>query len=553
MKLNDRNGMLERIIENWLDKASEKSFQLPFCYILASEGHTILHLTRHALMEYGKDIVSIDPEGQICAFQLKGAPGGKIGFEKYRSEILAQLDTLTTVPFTHPSLQEKGKFHRSYFVTNGYLSEEVAVAIETTNRSNTDRGMPERVVHTITRGELLARAKKIKLEFLPADLKDFNLFLELYLEDGGGMIKKDKLARLLESLYSKEEVRLKDKKELIAGVAIIVALATSNHSNENNHLALVEAWTLFISYTYRFIELHELEEKYYKQELRIARETIINELEDLFQELTADPSELQATGPAENLLYNARMTWLSGFIAYLGIYYDKTGQYDKSKAVTAFLKPFEQVVDAYGEAAFAPLLAVYWQKRISDATQEPLVMLKMLFNTILEPVQVAHLSQDDFLPDVYQGIEDCLINRFSKERKIEGSKFDSYYAEPLLHLLVRENQKQFLKVQWAAYTRLLLKSFRFTRLADCYLWRCPTGDEVTRLPKWTQEWKNLQEEALPIDAANMPEQLRTNPLFLPLFLQVFPHRVSADLLKYFDVWVRDKGTKAEPAINKHPE
>ena len=63
--------MLEKIIENWLDNASERSFEKPFCYMLSAEGHTIIHSTRHTAMELGKDIITVAPDGTPCAYQLK--------------------------------------------------------------------------------------------------------------------------------------------------------------------------------------------------------------------------------------------------------------------------------------------------------------------------------------------------------------------------------------------------------------------------------------------------------------------------------------------------
>ena len=30
--------MIERLLENWLNRANERSFQYPFCYWLASQG-----------------------------------------------------------------------------------------------------------------------------------------------------------------------------------------------------------------------------------------------------------------------------------------------------------------------------------------------------------------------------------------------------------------------------------------------------------------------------------------------------------------------------------
>ena len=63
--------MLEKVVENWLDKATERSFQQPYCHILSADRHTIIHSTRHSAMELGKDIITIDRNETPCAFQLK--------------------------------------------------------------------------------------------------------------------------------------------------------------------------------------------------------------------------------------------------------------------------------------------------------------------------------------------------------------------------------------------------------------------------------------------------------------------------------------------------
>ena len=84
--------MLERVIENWLDKATERTFQKPYCYMLSAEGHTIIHLTRHGAMELGKDIITIAPDGTPCAFQLKT---GDISLAKWRDEVSSQTSDLS--------------------------------------------------------------------------------------------------------------------------------------------------------------------------------------------------------------------------------------------------------------------------------------------------------------------------------------------------------------------------------------------------------------------------------------------------------------------------
>ena len=60
---NGRNGVIERLLETWLNKANERSFQIPFAHWLAYQGYTVLHVSRHCAMELGKDVIAIAPDG----------------------------------------------------------------------------------------------------------------------------------------------------------------------------------------------------------------------------------------------------------------------------------------------------------------------------------------------------------------------------------------------------------------------------------------------------------------------------------------------------------
>jgi len=181
--------MLERVIENWLDKASERSFQKPFCYMLSANGFTVIHLTRHTGMELGKDVIAVAPDGTPCAYQLKGAINGKISLKQWNKEISSQVLNLVTVKIVHPSINSS-KHHRSYLVTNGELQEEVIHAIDGMNRGFANIGQPNYKLETIVRGQLINLAKDLETNFWPTELVDINTLLELFLEDGKGNLPK---------------------------------------------------------------------------------------------------------------------------------------------------------------------------------------------------------------------------------------------------------------------------------------------------------------------------------------------------------------------------
>src|SRR6056297_2969826 len=120
--------MLERIVENWLTNASERSFQLPFCYTLQNKNHRILHLTRHRPIEFGKDVITIDENHDYHAYQLKQ---GNIT-QRVFTELLPQLNQLCYLNLAHPHIP-KDAIYTPYLVTNGKIDEEVYRQLEDLN------------------------------------------------------------------------------------------------------------------------------------------------------------------------------------------------------------------------------------------------------------------------------------------------------------------------------------------------------------------------------------------------------------------------------------
>jgi hypothetical protein len=104
-----------------LDKASERSFQVPFCYMLSRQGYTIVHISSHNAMELGKDVLAVDKKGTPCAFQLKG---GDVSLRKWRDEVAPQVRDLAYGTVTHPDGEKQTEIDRftRQFATNNAQS-----------------------------------------------------------------------------------------------------------------------------------------------------------------------------------------------------------------------------------------------------------------------------------------------------------------------------------------------------------------------------------------------------------------------------------------------
>lgn len=61
--------MIEKLLENWLDSSTERSYQPVFVQMLTAKGYKVVHSTRHCALEFGKDILAIDLNGAGCAFR----------------------------------------------------------------------------------------------------------------------------------------------------------------------------------------------------------------------------------------------------------------------------------------------------------------------------------------------------------------------------------------------------------------------------------------------------------------------------------------------------
>jgi len=171
----------ERLIEDWLDSASERSYQSPFCQILIAKGHTVLHSSRHSPIEFGKDIIARAPNGTLCAYQLKGNPGSRLSLAQLRS-IQGQLIQLVSQPVQLPGITVKE--HRSFLVTNGEIDEEARAAINEIILGLKNAGYSQPEIELITRGPLLAWAKELGASLWPSELEDFSQLLELLVYDG---------------------------------------------------------------------------------------------------------------------------------------------------------------------------------------------------------------------------------------------------------------------------------------------------------------------------------------------------------------------------------
>ena len=532
--------MLERIIENWLDKATELSYQQPFCYMLSAEGYTIIHSTRHPAMELGVDIIAIAPDG-TPAYQLKT---GNISLRKWRDEVGSQTDDLVCGQLNHPSV-DTSKYHRSYFVTNGRIEEEVSRAIDDRNRAWESQNQPYRRLETMVRGELFEKAKKLRTDLWPSELSDTKTLLEMFLENGEGTLPKEKLASLFESTFPLKPLNngknpsKKHCARVIASAGLLCAIATSSYSNKNNHVADIEAWTLYIAYVLALAEKWDLPVNIYKSEFEIATQFLYNTLTNLCAEIKDRTYLIEGNPLTDSYIYKVRMTWLLGLMSIYALW--RRIKEEPKDEVDDFLRDFckekRSQLKLWGEASIPQFLAFFWYFRKIDGTMEPDFLLRKLISSICK---LNRPGNETFLANPYYEAEDILPYHLAPilipppEPLRDSFEGQSYAVEGLVHMFVRRNWKQTMRSLWPAVTRLQFESFVPNNFCEFYRWRSENGHNNFSSPTHTQDWEELKTLAFESEGACIPPTIKEHPILLLLFLCVYPHRMNAEIMRWLD-------------------
>ena len=174
--------MLEKLVDAWLTDASERSYEAAFGQLLVIEGHRVIHGPMHHPYEHGKDIIAWNPEGELCAYQLKGGSGT---LDVRRIEAIQnQLLTAAAAVVRHPSLHTPQPPDRVFLVTNQSATGPAQDHISVLSEGNRSRRLAP--LHLIEHAELLSRFVEAEGQFFPSSPTVLNAFLTLFLADGRG-------------------------------------------------------------------------------------------------------------------------------------------------------------------------------------------------------------------------------------------------------------------------------------------------------------------------------------------------------------------------------
>jgi len=531
--------MIERLIENWLTKSDERSYQIPFVHSLSQNGYKVLHSSRHCSLELGKDIIALDPKGRPCAYQLKALDGKKLSLKMFQ-DLQQQLNSLINLAIAHPGISSQRQ-HRSFLVINDEIQEEAQIAINQYNQGFINNGTPDKKLEIISKGDLINIFRKMGTEFWPdLDYTDVKTFLNIFLNDGKGTLPKNELSDLLRTSlpFSKTDGKNPTKNEClrkISGLILLNVLSINLFTKNANYAAEFEAWILYLSYILALAERWSLGDKYFKSEYNLVLDLVYFSLEKLCLELKGREEYFEGDAMFDGPVYKVRMTYLIGLMSLLGLWRKYRGEQGKNidDFIRSFITSNKKNLNLWGEYAMPQFLAYYWYWKTIDSTCEPDFMLLSLTKNIVNSnshrkaglLANPYYSPDDIIPYIIGTNLEPLDDSFDGQ---------SYYIEPLLQLFVRADWKQSLKWEWPGITKVFPTHFKPKNNWEYYFWRCTAGTTIAKELQSYQKWDDLKNLAMENSGNELPVLIKKNPLLYLAFLIVYPHRSSSSGIRWLD-------------------
>lgn len=506
--------------------------------MLAAEGYSVLHSTRHCLLEFGKDILAVAPDGVGCAFQLKGDPKGRMTVGTFRSEIQAQLLQLGSQVPQYPGFP--AGLHRSFLVSNGQFEEEVQTAV-----SQMNAGVIPSKIQLWSRGQLLDLCRRHGQILWPSELSDNRSLLEIYLASPRGQLPTEKLCAMLESILHLGEtdssLSASELRRASTSAAWVTGISTAPFAEAENHAAVAHAWTACCASLVAAEARHTSKpDPSLQATLSLAQNALLDSLAALWNEIRSATTLVQGNPLHDSVILGWRVTVLLGLLSCLAIASEECGLLeDASYAdLVKWLTRPPGRPELWGEGAVASLVVwLVWLRR-----HDPTARVDAEIATIAEAVIRNNQPESrSALPNPYYGYEEIRRHTMRHPAVHRPSSLSSetvagmsFTAEPSMHLLVRTGLKQKCRSLWPEFSRLTHRRLELEGAWKYGLRRAPGGVEVSKLYPPTYTWAQLKQDALSDpEVGAIPEHFTATPWLLASLWQLHPHRLEKDALKFF--------------------
>jgi len=359
-------------------------------------------------------------------------------------------------------------------------------------------------------------------------------FTDRLLEDGGGYLDKPKFAKFLQNiLQTIDEAHKAEQVRSLSSLALLAQYAMHPFVEKKNYVAIIEAWIIYLASLVSFVTKNDIQEKYWKANFDLALETIDEAFSDLIDMLQERPFLVEGNPMVDSPFYHGRITWLTGLISAYSLWKKSIDKDWHAEKAYAFVTANQKYIRLWGEAAIPQLLSTSWFLRSCGIEHRA----SGLIDAIARGICVTNLSPEGKgLADPYHGLAEVVINQTGLSDTIHKENFKgrSYTLEGIIHLLTRWGWRGILEELWPQFTKIDYVEYKADETWEFCLWHTETGKLTVHRPKFPQRWQELQEEASKLDLTYIPKILIEHPSTLLMFLIVYPHRITKDVIKLLD-------------------
>ena len=519
--------MKEKLVEEWLIRARERGgIDQAYGQWLISQGHQILWLG-HSRTEFGKDIISVDPEGRFHAYQIKAED---IDLKELRN-INHQLTELVEIPIVHPRVPH-GSSHLAHLVTSGLFKEEATLRIRAMNEGWAVKGRP--TIEIVSRNDLIPCFVGMSDAFWPEKPADIRDFFSFYLAEGRGDFDPKKFSAVLRGLLPISDEAPRRKAQRLAAIGLLGNYLLNPFEREGDHWSLFRGWTMVAAHQAWFASRSELPESDWKPSFNLAKEAAKERLVALSAECLKPKAFIPHDTEFDDYT-RTRNLILAGVLAAIDLIHleQRIDGEDGAKQRLEMLLKNGRLL-AWGEGAVPHLIAIQWYEEKREMLVDALPGLKSVISTICERNHTR--SEDECFPPPLVSPDEVLASLFKDEppktpnRRCPGT----WSLEALIDFLARRNHRDFLTGVWPEISRLDMMSFQPQPAIDGLLWESPEGHEAVRKTEMTQSWRVLVEAAREDRSELLSKILRDDRDFALMFLLAYPHRLSRALIGFLD-------------------
>jgi hypothetical protein len=530
--------MNERLVEDWLTKASERSFQTPFAQALLADGFQVLRLG-HGPHEHGKDIIAADAKGEMHAFQLKSGDLGLKGFEAG----LPQLNALVETPVEHPRASSRAK-HHSHLVLSGELSMPALDRLRLHNTNWKRRGF--RPLQVLNGAALTEKFLRMSANFWPQQPLNSRNLLSLYLAQPKSNLDRDVFAKAIADVIKIGSKA--PKTEVVRSLAaanLFTSYALAPYHTTENYWELLQGWTITAAHIAHAAEQAKLPRGLWTPTFRLAVDAGFDSLTALAEDALA-PNALRPPASFElDDLTRSRCTICVGAVATkILIERERLAAWPQESAGKALIEQLirDQRTLLWGESAVPLYAAIIWAlDRLRPDAFSDLILLRVL--RAIATVNTRRYSPH--LASPYESADDANAKVF---RRLFEPATESYLqdhasrtAEALVALAARRLWRNALAAMWSDLSKMDLVRLVPDKPRDIYLWRWghKRGSEQSRRYESPQSWAALLAAARKCERQSLPSALKEHFDFAMLFFLTYPHRFSVPIVKHLDSTVRE--------------